>query len=375
MEKKVQDLWQNPAVGMTGVERFQRKLSNLGIHVDKDSLKKLLALNPSHALFTFDVRNKKWNTITETGVGHGMQMDLMDMSSIATRNKNFHWILCIIDVFSRYAWAFPLKRKSQDHVYHVLKAWLESLKIPPRRMTSDAGTEFYSQRIQTLLKSYHIEQYLNQAGDKTTTGIVERFNRTLRDLMGRNFVRVGKLHWVEDLPLLIKNYNQSYHGTLGTTPESVWQRRAQPKSRPVQRERFPFDKDDRVRVLLPTGVFDKKAGAQRWSTTIYSISRRQGFKYYLKNDQGKELKTRYRPSALKKVTVEEEKALSPEKPNQKSVTRQVQLAKQKQRTQRIFRKHNMPPPRLRRTGLRPTTRTLRLRPSTRQQRMQPRAKK
>jgi len=149
-------------------------------------------------------------------------MDLMDMSKIATRNKNFCWILCIIHVYSRYAWAFPIQRKTQKRIHDCLSAWLASLSKSPKRLSSDAGTEFTNVGFRGLLDRFGIIQYVNQAGDKTTTGVVERFNRTLREIIGRNFVRLQKLHWLEDLPKLVRNYNRSPHSTLGATPEQVW---------------------------------------------------------------------------------------------------------------------------------------------------------
>jgi len=230
-KKKILTLWRNPSVGLTGLARFQRKLHNHNLYVSLDDLKRTLDTDPSYHLFVQYTRGKKWNTIVETGKGRGMQIDLMDMSKLATRNKNTHWILCAIDVYSRYAWAFPVKRKTKGMIYECLNQWLQSLPEPPRRITSDAGTEFTSKKVAELFSQHDITHYVNQAGDKTTTGIVERFNRTLRDLMGRNFTRLGKLHWVQDLSKLVQNYNASVHSTLGATPEDVWHGRAEPKTR------------------------------------------------------------------------------------------------------------------------------------------------
>jgi len=293
VKRKILRLWQDPKTGLSGIVRFQQKLEAHGISVSIEDVKKLLSPHPSYHLFSRTIRPTKWNTITETGVGHGMQMDLMDMKKIATRNKNFSWILCIIDVYSRHAWAFPLKRKTQTQVHGALKAWLESLgPKKPYRITSDAGTEFLGRRVEALLQSHQIKHYVNQTGDKTTTGIVERFNRTLRELMGRNFTRLAKLQWIEDLPKLLENYNASRHSTLGESPSDVWGGRAVPKARPVVREQFPFRSGDQVRVLLPTRIFDKKAGSEKWSSAVYKIIRREGFKYALSHANGREVNTR-----------------------------------------------------------------------------------
>jgi len=363
---RIVKLWNNPRVGLTGLTRFQQKLQGLGIKVDVEDLKAMLAAQPSHHLFSENPRAKKWNTITETGVAHGMQMDLMDMKQIATRNKNFAWILCIIDVYSRYAWAFPVKRKTKLEIHRVLKAWLENLRsLRPRRLTSDAGTEFTSKSVERLLQHYGITQYVNQVGDKTTTGIVERFNRTLRDLIGRNFTRRGKLQWVEDLPMLVQNYNASRHSTLGTTPKDVWEGQALPKTRVISRENFPFHAGDVVRILLPRTLFDKKAGSEKWSTTVYSVVRREGFKYVIRNDRGEELKRRYRPSHLQRVSDAEKRAfsVSPPHPKASAVQQQVRKAKSQRRTKAVLKRHGLHASQLRESRLRPSTRRQRLRTS------------
>lgn len=362
LKTRVLEYWRDPAFGLTGLQRFQEKLKRHGIILPLSDIRKIVSTDPSHHLYTYNPRARVWNTIVETGVGAGMQMDLMDMSKIATRNKNFYWILCIIDVYSRFAWAFPIKRKTQQCVYECLKSWLASLSKPPQRLTSDAGTEFTNARVRRLLDSFGIKAYVNQAGDKTTTGVVERFNRTLRDIMGRNFTRLQKLHWLDDLPKLVQNYNRSLHSTLGATPEDVWSGRKTPKPRVIQREQFPFQEGDCVRLLLPRGTFDKRAGSQRWSTNLYFIVRREGFKYVVRNANNVVLKTKYRPSHLRAVTKEEQPSSTSPPVAKPSVRQQLREAGNKRRRQRMLRDLDAPPPRKRRHGLRPSTRKRHLRP-------------
>ena len=131
VKARVLEYWRDPTFGLTGLHRFQEKLRTRGLHLRLPEIEEIVRSDASHHLFTYHPRARIWNTIVETGVGDGVQMDLMDMSKIATRNKNFAWILCIIDVYSRYAWAFPIKRKTQDCVYECLKSWLTSLSKPP----------------------------------------------------------------------------------------------------------------------------------------------------------------------------------------------------------------------------------------------------
>ena len=361
IKQKVLEMWRNPSVGLTGLSRFREKLRQENVNLSTSEIRRIVESDPSHALHTYNPKARVWNTIVETGVGTGMQMDLMDMSKIASRNKNVHWILCIIDVYSRYAWAFPVKRKTQQCIYQCLKGWLQKLSKPPQRVTSDAGTEFTNSQVRALMNSFGIVQYTNQAGDKTTTGIVERFNRTLREYLGRNFTRIGKLHWVDDLPKIVNNYNHSRHSTLGATPDDVWHRRASPMTRIIHRERFPFQEGDTVRTLLPQGVFDKRAGSQRWSTEVYTIVRRDGFKYVLRDNKNKILNKKYRPSHLVKVRNAEQESGTGDARKKKSTREQLRHAATQQKQQRILRTLGAPPPRNRRHGLRPSTRKRNLR--------------
>ena len=151
VKARVLQYWRDPAFGLTGLRRFQDKLRARGLRLRVAEIRDIVQSDPAHHLFSYNPQARVWNTITETGVGEGMQMDLMDMEKLATRNANFSWILCIIDVYSRYAWAFKIKRKTQTCVYHCLKGWLASLSKPPKRLTSDAGKEFTNTQVRQLL--------------------------------------------------------------------------------------------------------------------------------------------------------------------------------------------------------------------------------
>ena len=59
-QEKIQPMWKDPALGLTGVARFQEKLRGIGINVPNEKLKALLAVNPTHNLFTYYTRDKKW---------------------------------------------------------------------------------------------------------------------------------------------------------------------------------------------------------------------------------------------------------------------------------------------------------------------------
>ena len=47
-----------------------------------------------------------------SGIDDIWQMDLADLSNIKDENNNHSFMLTVIDIFSRWAWAEPVKTKS-----------------------------------------------------------------------------------------------------------------------------------------------------------------------------------------------------------------------------------------------------------------------
>ena len=51
------------------------------------------------------------------------QIDLLDMSTYTRDNKGYKWIMIVVDVFSRRAYAEPLKSKTSNDVLNGLKKY------------------------------------------------------------------------------------------------------------------------------------------------------------------------------------------------------------------------------------------------------------
>ena len=79
------------------------------------------------------------------------QADLADVSLLAKRNKGYHFILTVIDLFSRYAWARPLKTKGGKEVASAFKSIFNEGRIP-KRIQTDQGKEFENQHVRKLFR-------------------------------------------------------------------------------------------------------------------------------------------------------------------------------------------------------------------------------
>ena len=75
------------------------------------------------------------------GIDHQWQADLADMSKLSNSNDKFKFLLCIIDVFSKYAWVVPFKTRWIKPLVNAFKSVLKSGRSP-KSLQTDKGTKF-----------------------------------------------------------------------------------------------------------------------------------------------------------------------------------------------------------------------------------------
>ena len=69
--------------------------------------------------------------------------DLVDMLLISKFNKGFRFFLCVVDIFSKYAWVVPLKDKKGVSIVNVFQSILRNSSRKPNNIWVDKGGEFY----------------------------------------------------------------------------------------------------------------------------------------------------------------------------------------------------------------------------------------
>ena len=103
-------------------------------------------------------------------------VDLADMQSLSKYNKRIKYLLCAIDLFSKYAWVVPIKdKKGTSTVNEFQKIISKERKL--NKIWVDQGSEFYNQSFKSFLKINNIEMYSTFNEGKTVVG--ERFIKTL----------------------------------------------------------------------------------------------------------------------------------------------------------------------------------------------------
>ena len=81
-----------------------------------------------------------------------MGADIADMQLISKSNKVIKFLLSMIDIFSKYAWVFPLKDKKGETIVSAFQKVLDKPKRKPNRIWVDKGSEFYNRSMESWLE-------------------------------------------------------------------------------------------------------------------------------------------------------------------------------------------------------------------------------
>ena len=106
-------------------------------------------------------------------------VDLADMQLLSKFNKGFRFLLCVIDIFSKYAWVIPLKYKKGISIVNAFQIILKESNRKPKKIWVDKGSEFYNSSFKKCLKDDDIEMYSTNNEGKFV--VAERFIRTLKN--------------------------------------------------------------------------------------------------------------------------------------------------------------------------------------------------
>ena len=102
--------------------------------------------------------------------------DLADMQLISKFNKVFRFLLCVIDIYSKYAWVIPLKDKKGITITNAFQNILDESNRKPNKIWVDKGSEFYNRSMKSWLEKNDIEMYSTHNDGKSV--VAERFIRT-----------------------------------------------------------------------------------------------------------------------------------------------------------------------------------------------------
>lgn len=231
------------------------------------------------------------NRVFVSRIDQQWEADLVEMREFSKENKGYNYLLTVVDVLSKYAWAIPVKKK--DSV-SMVQAFNELFKMAnpriPEKLHTDKGREFFNAGLAGLLKQRGIIHFATH-GD-TKAAIAERFNRTLKARMWRYFTSANTHKWFDVIDGLLDGYNRSTHRSIAMAPASVKKSDEERVWRKLYGRGQVPKTGEYVRISKQRRVFDK-GYLPGWTQEVFRIEKRLPWQrplYKLSDLMGEDIK-------------------------------------------------------------------------------------
>lgn len=271
---KIHETYSNPKKGFSSYVDISQK-ANQNVEFTKEELyknetfskHKPIRLNFERLRVIVHYPDQQW------------QADLVDMRHIASKNKNYNYLLTVIDCFSKFAWAVPMKTKNAKNTVEAFKNIIDKADRVPEKLQTDKGKEFYNADFQDYCYAKEISHFSTENYDIKAC-IVERFNRTLKGKMYKYFTDKNTTVWVDVIDDLVENYNNSVHRSIKMTPIEASKienttkvfKNLFPQDLKIERADPVFTVGNLVRVVNKKKIFEK-GYTPNWSEQVYRITK------------------------------------------------------------------------------------------------------
>lgn len=142
------------------------------------------------------------------GIANTLQADLIEMQKLKKYNRGFRYILIVIDIFSKKAYAEPLKDKTAKETANAMKIIFDKVGQRIRNVHTDNGKEFFNSLMRRLFTQYdNINHYSTYSVKKAS--IVERLIRTIKRKLYMQFTLRRSKKWYDVLQNVIDTYNNT----------------------------------------------------------------------------------------------------------------------------------------------------------------------
>ena len=229
------------------------------------------------------------------------------MQQFSKWNKGYRYLLMVIDVFSKYGWIVPLKDKKGESVTEAFETIFKEGRRP-QYLWVDKGKEFYNKHLKDLLEKNGIHMYSTENEEKSS--VVERWNRTIKSKMWKQFTVQGNTMYLDILPKLVKQYNNTKHSSTKMTPVEASKKSNEGTvyfnlygDTETLKQKPKFKTGDKVRISkYKRNVFDK-GYTPNWTEEVFTVDKIQytnPITYKLKDLRGEEIQgSFYEPELLK----------------------------------------------------------------------------
>ena len=215
------------------------------------------------------IRNLKKRTIYSGFRGNIWGADLADMQLTRKFKKGFRFLLCVVDVFTKYPWGVLLKDKKDVSIVNAFQKMLKESR-KPNKIWVDKGSEFCKNYFKTWLKDNDIEMYSIHNEGKSV--VAERFIRTLKTKIYKYMTSISKNAYINKLEDIVGEYNNTYHRKIKMKHVEFKNNTYIDFKKEVNDKDPKFKVGDHVRISKFKNIFAERY-TPNWSEEVFVVSK------------------------------------------------------------------------------------------------------
>ena len=202
------------------------------------------------------------------------------MQLISRYNKGIRFLLCVINIFSKYGWVVPLKDKKGASIATAFQSILKQSNrrakgtsaqhVKPNKTWVDKSYEFYNASFKKWLQDNGTVMYSTNNEGKSV--VAERFIRTLKSKIYKYMTSLSKNVYINKLGDIVNEYGNTYHTTIKMKHIDVKDNTYINTDKDTNDKDPKFKVGDRGRISKYKNVF-AKGYTPNWSEEVFVIKK------------------------------------------------------------------------------------------------------
>ena len=227
-------------------------------------------------------------------------VDLADMQSLSKYNKGIKYLLCAIDLFSKYAWVIPLKDKKRTSIVNAFQKII-SEERKPNKICVDQCSEFYNYYFKDFRKMNNLQ--MSSTYNEGKSVVAERFIKTLKNTIFQHMTAISKNVCFDVLDDIVNKYNNTIHRTIKMKPIDVTSNSFAEYNEDSNKKDPKYKIGNHVRISKHKNIF-AKGYAPNCSEEIFVINKIKNtvpWKYVINDLNGEEVTGSFYEKELQKA--------------------------------------------------------------------------
>ena len=272
---EIKELFKNPEYAILSKEKLKKKLGEENKAVKNKEFEEYFN-NLEINQLTKIKKKTIFNTVFANYPSDCYQIDIIVYTKYEIHK--YKYILVIIDVYSRYVQVKPLTSRENPVIIKNIISIFEKIGYP-YRLQSD--NEFATKEFIDLMDKCNVKLSFSNPYEINKNAIVERVNRTLRDLLKKYRLLYHDFNWPKYVDTLVDIYNNTYHATVGDTPNNIFMNNHYNQQTIIQNP-VEYKIGDMVRIVKVKEIFGK-ADEIIHSKEVYKVMKVNKNKIFLDN--------------------------------------------------------------------------------------------